>query len=107
MVLTLKAKEGLEDDNPFEVGQSGLIGNPAARKALDGGDLLLMVGTDFPYPDWYPTGKTVVQIDTRGEHIGRRTSVELGVVGDARLASRLLPSWSRPSPTAATSTSPA
>ena len=64
MVLTLKAKEGLERDNPFQVGQTGLIGNPAARAARSTTcDLLLMVGTDFPYRDWYPTGKTVVQID--------------------------------------------
>ena len=73
MVLTLKAKEGLEHDNPFQVGQTGLIGNPAARNALDGADLLLMLGTDFPYRDWYPEGKVVVQVDERGEHIGRRT----------------------------------
>jgi pyruvate dehydrogenase (quinone) len=86
MVLTLKAKDGLEADNPFQVGQTGLIGNPAARKALDGADLLLMVGTDFPYGAWYPEGKETIQIDDRGEHIGRRTSVDLGVVGDARLA---------------------
>ncbi len=83
MVLTLKAKEGLERDNPFEVGQSGLIGNPAASSAFDSCDLLLMVGTDFPYTDWYPEGKTVVQIDTRGEHIGRRVRVHAGLVGHA------------------------
>jgi len=80
MVLTLKAKEGLERDNPFEVGQSGLIGNPAASDAFESCDLL-MVGTDFPYMDWYPKGKTVVQIDTRGEHIGRRVRVQAGLVG--------------------------
>jgi pyruvate dehydrogenase (quinone) len=83
MVLTLKAKEDLERDNPYQVGQSGLIGNPAAQHAFDGCDLLLMVGTDFPYREWYPTGKTVIQIDRRGEHIGRRTHVDLGLVGDA------------------------
>ena len=54
MVLSLKAKEGLEKDNPYEVGQSGLIGNPAAHDAFDGGDVLLMIGTDFPYREWYP-----------------------------------------------------
>jgi pyruvate dehydrogenase (quinone) len=86
MVLTLKAKDGLERDNPFELGQTGMIGNPAARKALDSGDLLLMVGTDFPYVDWYPEGKTVVQIDIRGEHLGRRTRIDAGVIGDSRLA---------------------
>lgn len=83
MVLTIKGKEGFEGDNPFQVGQSGLIGNPAAQQAFDGCDLLLMVGTDFPYREWYPTGKTVIQIDSAGEHIGRRTHVDLGLVGDA------------------------
>ncbi len=86
MVLTLKAKEGLEDDNPHQVGQSGLIGNPAAQHAFDHCDALLMLGTDFPYTDWYPHGKTVVQIDERSAHIGRRTNVQHGVVGDARLS---------------------
>jgi pyruvate dehydrogenase (quinone) len=86
IVLTLKAKERLEHDNPFAVGQTGMIGNPAAHQALAGAELLLMVGTDFPYRDWYPEGKVVVQIDDRGEHLGRRTSVDVGVVGDAGLA---------------------
>ncbi len=86
MVLTLKAKENLEHDNPFAVGQSGLIGNPAAQHAFEHCELLLMLGTDFPYPDWYPKGKQVIQIDTRGAHIGRRTSVDVGVVADAGLA---------------------
>jgi pyruvate dehydrogenase (quinone) len=86
MILTLKAKDGLEHDNPYALGQTGMIGNPAARKALEAADLLLMVGTDFPYVDWYPKGKVVVQIDMRGEHIGRRTAVEVGVIGDSRLA---------------------
>jgi pyruvate dehydrogenase (quinone) len=83
MVLSLKAKEGLERENRFQVGQSGLIGNPGATEAFDGGDVLLMVGTDFPYRDWYPEGKTVIQIDARPEHIGRRTHVALGLVGHA------------------------
>jgi pyruvate dehydrogenase (quinone) len=86
MVLTLKAKDGLERDNPYELGQTGMIGNPPARKALEAADLLLMVGTDFPYVDWYPEGKVVVQLDMRGEHIGRRTNVDVGVIGDAQLA---------------------
>ena len=84
MVLSLKAKEGLERENPYQVGQSGLIGNPAASDAFDGGDVLLMVGTDFPYREWYPSGKTVIQIDARPEHIGRRIHVDLGLVGHAR-----------------------
>ncbi len=85
MVLTLKAKEGLERDNPFEVGQSGLIGNHASKIAFDDCDALLLVGTDFPYKDFLPTGKTVVQLDLRGTHIGRRTPVDHPLVGDAQV----------------------
>jgi pyruvate dehydrogenase (quinone) len=83
MVLTIKAKQGLEFENPYQVGQSGLIGNPAASQAFDGGDVLLMIGTDFPYREWYPQGKTVIQIDARPEYLGRRTPIALGLVGHA------------------------
>ncbi|MFF7356698.1 MULTISPECIES: thiamine pyrophosphate-dependent enzyme [Streptomyces] len=82
MVLTLKAKEGFEHDNPYEVGQTGLIGNPAAAGAMEDADTLLLLGTDFPYRDWYPIGKKVIQVDTAAEHIGRRVPVDLGLVGD-------------------------
>ncbi|AGS67257.1 thiamine pyrophosphate-dependent enzyme [Streptomyces collinus] len=83
MVLTLKAKAGFEGDtNPFQVGQTGLIGNPAAAKALQDADTLLLLGTDFPYRDWYPEGRTVIQVDTEATHIGRRVPVEVGLVGD-------------------------
>ncbi len=90
IVLTLKAKEALERDNPFQVGQSGLIGNPAAAQAMDECDVLFLVGTDFPYRDWYPSGKTVVQLDVRQAHVGRRTSVAHALVGDAGETLRLL-----------------
>jgi pyruvate dehydrogenase (quinone) len=85
MVLTLKAKEGFEHDNPYEVGQSGLIGNRATKLAFEGCETLVLLGTDFPYRNFLPTGKTVVQLDVRGAHIGRRTTVTHPVVGDARL----------------------
>ena len=92
MVLTLKAKPGLERDNPYEVGQSGLLGNHASAVAFDGCDLLLMVGTDFPYKEFYPSGKVVVQIDAAGDHIGRRHHVDHAVVGDAQATlAELLP----------------
>ncbi|MFD7078844.1 thiamine pyrophosphate-dependent enzyme [Streptomyces sp. NPDC059918] len=90
MVLTLKAKEGFEGDNPYQVGQTGLIGNPAAAHALDSGDALLMLGTDFPYRDWYPTGRKVVQVDTRAEHLGRRVPVDVGLAGDVGATLRAL-----------------
>lgn len=85
MVVTIKGKESFDWDNPFQVGQSGLLGNPAAATALKDCDLLLMVGTDFPYRDWYPASATVVQIDRRADHIGRRVPVDVSVTGDAAL----------------------
>ncbi|BBA99001.1 putative pyruvate dehydrogenase [Actinacidiphila reveromycinica] len=88
MVLTLKAKEGFEGDNPFQVGQTGLIGNPAAASSLQEADTLLLLGTDFPYRDWYPEGATVVQVDTEPTHIGRRVPVEIGLVGDVGVTVR-------------------
>ncbi|MFI5828624.1 thiamine pyrophosphate-dependent enzyme [Streptomyces sp. NPDC051578] len=90
MVLTLKAKEGFEDDNPYQVGQTGLIGNPAAAHALDSGDALLMLGTDFPYREWYPRDVKVVQVDAREDHLGRRTPVDVGLAGDVGATLRAL-----------------
>ncbi|MFG3197452.1 thiamine pyrophosphate-dependent enzyme [Streptomyces sp. NPDC048208] len=82
MVITLKAKEGFEGDNPYQVGQTGLIGNPAAAHAMDHADTLVLLGTDFPYRDWYPEGKKVIQIDRVAEHIGRRVPVDVGLAAD-------------------------
>ncbi|MFE2912890.1 thiamine pyrophosphate-dependent enzyme [Kitasatospora indigofera] len=82
MVLTLKAKEGFEGKNPYQVGQTGLIGNPAAAHALDSCDTLVMLGTDFPYRDWYPTDCKVVQIDLQERNLGRRTPIDTGLAGD-------------------------
>jgi pyruvate dehydrogenase (quinone) len=84
MVLTLKAKDGFDDDNPYEVGQSGLIGNHATAIAFEDCETLVLLGTDFPYSAFLPTGKTVVQLDVRGAHIGRRTPVDVPLVGDAQ-----------------------
>ncbi|WP_341241249.1 thiamine pyrophosphate-dependent enzyme [uncultured Nocardioides sp.] len=96
MVVALKGKEAFDHDNPYEVGQSGLLGNPATTLALETCDLLLMVGTDFPYKEFYPSGPTVVQIDRDGTHIGRRHPVDHAVVGDAGLAvGALLPHLER------------
>ncbi|MGH3445059.1 MAG: thiamine pyrophosphate-dependent enzyme, partial [Nocardioidaceae bacterium] len=90
MVLTLKAKEGFDEADDFEVGQSGLLGNPATATAFDECDALLMLGTDFPYRNFYPTGKTVIQVDVRGQHIGRRTPVDHALVGDTALTVQAL-----------------
>ena len=89
IVVTLKAKE-LFDADEHEIGQSGLLGNPATAEAFAACDVLLMVGTDFPYRNFLPDGKTVIQIDSRGAHVGRRTPVTPPVVGDAALTLRTL-----------------
>ncbi|TCM49076.1 thiamine pyrophosphate-dependent enzyme [Kribbella sp. VKM Ac-2568] len=92
VVLTLKAKEGFEEQVPQEVGQSGLLGNHASKVAFDGCDALFLVGTDFPYREFLPAGKTVIQLDLRGEHIGRRVAVDHGLAGHARpTLAQLLP----------------
>ena len=88
MVLTLKAKEGLERDNEYEIGQSGLLGNHATVKAFEGCDVLFMIGTDFPYRDFLPSEKTVIQLDVRGSHIGRRTTVDVAWWGMRRSGCR-------------------
>jgi pyruvate dehydrogenase (quinone) len=84
VVHTLRGKESIEPDNPFDVGMTGLIGFASGYEAMESSDLLLMLGTDFPYDDWYPSHAKVVQIDIRGERLGRRARLDLGLVGDVR-----------------------
>lgn len=90
MVLTLKGKEFLEDENPWQLGQSGLIGNPAAIKAMEESDTIFMIGTDFPYREWIPSGKQMIQLDINASHIGRRAQIDVALVGDATESLRLL-----------------
>jgi pyruvate dehydrogenase (quinone) len=87
---TLRGKECIEADNPYAVGLTGLIGFGGCPTALDDADLLLLVGTDFPYRQFIPAGKTIVQIDSRPEHLGRRARLDYGVAGDAALTLRAL-----------------
>jgi pyruvate dehydrogenase (quinone) len=84
MVHALRGKEHVEWDNPYDVGMTGLIGFSSGYYAMLDCDVLLMLGTDFPYRQFYPQGSGVriAQVDVRAENIGRRTSVEIGVVGE-------------------------
>ena len=84
IVHALRGKEFVEHDNPFSVGMTGLLGFSSGYHAMMNCDTLLMLGTDFPYRQFYPEDATVIQIDIRGEQIGRRTKVDLGLVGDVR-----------------------
>jgi pyruvate dehydrogenase (quinone) len=80
----LRGKEFVEYDNPFSVGMTGLLGFSSGYYAMMNCDTLLMLGTDFPYQQFYPPNATIIQVDIRGEQIGRRTKVDLGLVGDVR-----------------------
>jgi pyruvate dehydrogenase (quinone) len=84
IVHALRGKEFVEYDNPFSVGMTGLLGFSSGYHAMMNCNTLLMLGTDFPYQQFYPQDATVIQIDIRGEQIGRRTKVDLGLVGDIR-----------------------
>src|SRR6266508_1311359 len=86
IVHALKGKEHVEWDNPYDVGMTGLIGFSSGYYAMLDCDVLLMLGTDFPYRQFYPRGGGVriAQVDQRGEVIGRRAPVDVGVVGDVR-----------------------
>ena len=81
----LRGKQWLEHDNPNAVGMSGLIGWGGAYGAINEAELLLLLGTDFPFSEFLPgDGVKKVQIDKNPKHIGRRTAVDLGLVGDVK-----------------------
>jgi pyruvate dehydrogenase (quinone) len=84
MVHALRGKEHVEWDNPYDVGMTGLIGFASGYYAMLDCDVLLMLGTDFPYRQFYPHGSSVhiAQVDIRAAQIGRRAPVDLGIVGD-------------------------
>ncbi|MFF8592427.1 ubiquinone-dependent pyruvate dehydrogenase [Streptomyces sp. NPDC015220] len=84
IVHALRGKEYVEYDNPYDVGLTGLLGYSSGYKAIEEADTLLMLGTDFPYRQFYPQRAKVVQLDIRGEQIGRRTRVDLPLVGSVR-----------------------
>ncbi len=84
IVHAMRGKEIVEHDNPFDVGMTGLLGFSSGYHAMMDCDVLLMIGTDFPYQQFFPTDAEIVQIDLRGEQIGRRTKVDHGFVGDTK-----------------------
>jgi pyruvate dehydrogenase (quinone) len=84
IVHAMRGKEHIEYDNPYDVGMTGLIGFSSGYHAMMDSDTLLMLGTDFPYQQFYPEKATIVQVDIRGEQIGRRTKVDLGLIGSVK-----------------------
>lgn len=82
VVHALRGKEHVEHDNPYDVGMTGFIGFASGYLAMKECDTLVMLGTDFPYRQFYPEHAKVVQIDVRPEALGNRCALELGLVGD-------------------------
>jgi pyruvate dehydrogenase (quinone) len=90
IVHAYRGKEFIEYDNPFDVGMTGLLGFSSGYHAMMNCDTLLLLGTDFPYQQFFPKNATIVQIDLRGEQIGRRSKVDFGFVGDTKTTLRAL-----------------
>ena len=84
IVHAFRGKQYIENDNPYDVGMTGLLGFSSGHRAMMHCDVLLAVGTDFPYPQFYPEKAKKIQIDRRGSQIGRRTPVDLGLIGTAK-----------------------
>jgi pyruvate dehydrogenase (quinone) len=90
IVHAYRGKEFIEYDNPFDVGMTGLLGFSSGYHAMMSCDTLLLIGTDFPYQQFFPKNATIVQIDIRGEQLGRRSKVDYGFVGDTKATLRAL-----------------
>jgi pyruvate dehydrogenase (quinone) len=84
VVHAMRGKEFIEYDNPYDVGMTGLLGFSSGYRAMESCDVLLMLGTDFPYQQFFPSKAKIVQVDIRGEQLGRRTPVDLGLVGSVK-----------------------
>lgn len=84
IVHALGGKEYVEYDNPYDVGMTGFIGYASGYEAMHACDLLVLLGTDFPYKQFLPTGIKIAQVDIRPAQLGRRCKLDLGVVGDVR-----------------------
>lgn len=92
IVHAMRGKEFIEYENPFDVGMTGLLGFSSGYRAMEDCDALLMLGTDFPYQQFYPQKAKIIQVDIRGEQLGRRVPLDLGLVGDVKdTATALLP----------------
>lgn len=82
IVHALGGKEYVEYDNPYDVGMTGFIGLSSGYEAMHACDVLLMLGTDFPYKQFLPTAAKIAQVDIRPGNLGRRCRLDLGIVGD-------------------------
>ena len=84
VAYSYKAKMAIQYDNPYEVGLTGLLGIPSAYHSMHECELLLLLGTDFPYTPFMPVKNKIVQIDMKPERLGRRTKLDMGLCGDIK-----------------------
>ncbi len=84
IVHSLRGKEYIEHDNPYDVGMTGMVGFASGYAAMKACDMLLLVGTDFPYRQFYPEHAKIAQIDVRPEALGNRCSLDLGLLGTVK-----------------------
>jgi len=90
MVHALRGKEHVEYDNPYDIGMTGFIGFSSGYYAMEDCETLLMLGTSFPYRQFYPSKARIIQIDISGEALGRHAKLDLGLVGDIKETLRAL-----------------
>src|ERR1700746_462397 len=92
VAYSFRGKEFLEFDNPYATGMTGVLGTEGVHYSLEKADLVFLLGTDFPYTALYPKNAKIVQLDIRAEHLGRRSKLDLGLMGDTKeTLSELLP----------------
>ncbi|MFD1628286.1 thiamine pyrophosphate-dependent enzyme [Pseudopedobacter beijingensis] len=81
---SFRGKMGIQHNNPYEIGMTGLLGQPSAYYSMHESDLVLLLGTDFPYQKFMPANNKIIQIDETAERLGRRAKLELGLCGDVK-----------------------
>ena len=86
VVYTFKGKMEVQYENPYEVGMTGLLGMPSGYYSMHEAEVLLMLGTDFPYSAFLPDDIKIAQIDIKPERLGRRAKVDIGLCGDVKLS---------------------
>jgi pyruvate dehydrogenase (quinone) len=84
IVHALRGKEYFEYDNPYDVGMTGLLGFSSGYAAMKACDTLLILGSNFPYRQFFPARARIMQLDIRVEALGNRCALELGLVGDVK-----------------------
>ncbi|GGE66691.1 pyruvate dehydrogenase (quinone) [Pedobacter psychrotolerans] len=90
--FSFRGKMGIQYNNPYEIGMTGLLGQPSAYHSMHESDVVLLLGTDFPYQNFMPEKNKIIQIDESPERLGRRAKLHMGLCGDIRdTLSALLP----------------